>query len=105
MGLYSAIDQRNRAKSYANGLAGMYGPNSPYAKQLEKRLLTKDAAAGRRSQYGAREVELQARLAEIAQRNAPYMYQAMNAQTQGNNQMFRNILGLGKMFGLGGGTK
>jgi hypothetical protein len=105
MGLYSAINQRNRAKSFSRGLANMYGPNSPYAQQLEKRLLTKDAAAGRRSQYGPREVELQARLAEIASRNTPYMNAAMNAETQGNNATFRSILGLGKLFGLGGGTK
>ena len=56
-------------------LSGMYGPNSPYAAQLKQALARKDAAAGRNSQYGPREVELQARLAAL---------QGQNAQTIGN---------------------
>ena len=51
-------------------LADMYGPNSPYAQQLRQALARKDAAAGRNSQYGTREVELQARLAGLQGQNA-----------------------------------
>jgi hypothetical protein len=47
-------------------LGSMYGPNSPYAQQLRQQLERKDAAAGRRSQYGPREVQLQAALADKA---------------------------------------
>lgn len=56
-------------------LGDMYGQNSPYAQALRQQLERKDAAAGRRSQYGPREVELQAQLAKMA---------AGNAQTIGN---------------------
>ena len=51
-------------------LSTMYGPNSPYAQQLKQALARKDAAAGRNSQYGTREVELQARLAALQGANA-----------------------------------
>lgn len=44
----------------------LYGPNSPYAQQLRQALERRDAAAGRRSQYGPREVELLAKLAPLA---------------------------------------
>lgn len=45
-------------------LAAMYGPDSPYAQQLQQTLARKDAAAGRNSQYGPRLAQLQALLAE-----------------------------------------
>lgn len=45
-------------------LGNMYSPNSPYAQQLRQTLERKDAAAGRRSQYGPREVQLMAALAD-----------------------------------------
>ena len=44
----------------------MFGQDSPYAKQLRQTLERKDAAAGRNSQYGNRETQLQALLAEKA---------------------------------------
>lgn len=77
-GLYSAY-QNNKSANEAAGvaqqqtqqLADMYGPNSPYAAQLRQQLERKDASGGRRSQYGPREVELQAKLADVASRNAP----------------------------------
>lgn len=63
-------------------LQDMFGPDSAYAQQMRQELARKDAAAGRRSQYGPREVELQARLAEMRARSQPGL---MNAYTnQGN---------------------
>lgn len=63
-------------------LSGMYGPNSPYATQLRQALARKDAAAGRNSQYGTREVELQARLAALQGQNAKTIG---DLSTQANN--------------------
>lgn len=45
-------------------LSEIYGPNSPYAAQMRQTLARKDAAAGRNSQYGPREAQLAALLAE-----------------------------------------
>lgn len=63
-------------------LSGMYGPDSPYAAQLKQALARKDAAAGRNSQYGTREVELQARLAALQGQNAKTIG---DLSTQANN--------------------
>jgi hypothetical protein len=63
-------------------LADMFGPNSAYAQQLRQQLERKDAASGRRSQYGPREVELQARLADMQSRSAPGLMNAYTSQQQ-----------------------
>lgn len=65
-GLSAAGDYRKQQKD----LAGLYTQDSPYAQQLAQQLARADAAKGRRSQYGKRNVELQARLADINSRNA-----------------------------------
>jgi len=78
----------------AGGLAGMYMAsqgakdqknvaNSAAAQQLRQQLDRRDAASGRRSQYGPREVELQAKLAQMQAQYAPGL---MNASTSANNQ-------------------
>lgn len=54
-------DQMN---NQINQLSDLYSNNSPYAQQLRQELERKDAASGRRSQYGGRETQLQAMLAE-----------------------------------------
>ncbi len=54
--------QGNRAAKAADGtinnINNLYSPNSPYAQQMRQAMERKDAAAGRRSQYGTRETEL-----------------------------------------------
>lgn len=72
-----AAQNRAGSQQQIESLSNMYGPNSPYALQLRQALARKDAAAGRNSQYGPREVELQARLAGL---------QGQNAQTIGTLQ-------------------
>lgn len=67
-------------------LAGMYAPDSPYAKQLAQQLARKDAASGRNSQYGNRAVELQARLAALAPTVANSMSNLAGASTSANTQ-------------------
>lgn len=51
-------------KSELEYLKNMYAPNSPEALLMKKQMEAKDAATGRRSQYGQREIELAARLAQ-----------------------------------------
>lgn len=65
-----------------NQLSEMFGPNSSYAQTLKQELERKDAAAGRRSQYGAREVELQARLAQLQAQSAPGLINAYTTAAQ-----------------------
>ena len=111
-------DQANRTQNLANSqaesLANMYGPNSPYAAQLREQLGRKDAAAGRNSQYGPREVELQARLADAATKNAPNVmaankealaaagkgYDARQYGTAAQGQTFSKLLGMAQQSGL-----
>jgi len=98
LGLYNA----NRAKQDANkqieGLQSMqnlYAQDSPYAQNLRQTLERKDAAAGRRSQYGPREVELQGRLADAASRQqastAPLLNQLYQQKQKATNSAGRDI--------------
>lgn len=88
--LYQNNKDRKGIKGQIGNLENMYGPNSPYAQQMRQGLERRDAAAGRRSQYGPREVELQAALANAYSRNAPTLaslYQQDAARRNRNLQM------------------
>ena len=99
MGLYQAYDQRKKARQLAGQLGSNYGPNSPYAQRLRGNLQRKDAAAGRRSQYGQREVDFQAQMADVNARMAPTL-STLNQQVGNSNiTMANSLLNLGKLFG------
>lgn len=102
--LYALHRGQNRSGDLASSLSGMFGPNSPYAQQLEQSLSRRDAAAGRRSQYGPRSVELQAKLAQMASGVAPSIGNANQSQLMQRLQML-NLLGMagqqGAFRGLG----
>lgn len=118
-GLWAAGRASKDAKAAANAmsaqniqqqLSDMFGPNSAYAKTLKQELERKDAAAGRRSQYGAREVELQAKLAQLQAQSAPNLIQsytnsaqqqlaASQAKRAQQNAMLANLLQMGKQSG------
>ena len=129
-GGYQGIKNANQLQDNANAsnaalqgqmssLAGMYAPDSPYAKQLAQQLARKDAASGRNSQYGNRAVELQARLAALAptvsnsmaslggQMNTNYTNSAAaNKQSQiAQAQMLKQLLGLGESTGFNSWAK
>lgn len=98
-GLGMIWNRYNTAKAYgsqADNLNSLYGPNSPYAQQLEQKLTRRDAQAGRRSQFGTRNVELQARLADLASRNAPQLQNLTKAQGDERSKMLLNMATLGK---------
>lgn len=120
-GLYSAsqgsnatnsmMDQLRQQQASMPSLDSLYGPNSPYALQMRQRLDRLDAKAGRNSQYGAREANLQAMLADKAssygymqnQANQGYAKSLADLQTQQNAQRNNqlNILAtLGNKSGL-----
>ena len=98
-GIYSGLEQRRKMGGLAGNLASLYGPNSAYAQQLRQQLVRKDAASGRRSQYGPREVELQARLADMNSRNAPTLANLYGAQNHGTDTILKSMLQLGHQFG------
>lgn len=103
LGLYDASRTRRRAREQAASLQNLYGPNSPYAQQMRQKLERQDAAAGRRSQIGSREVELAARLADSQARMAPQLQQLYGEENAARNRMLSNGLRLGtglyKMYG------
>lgn len=98
--LYASNRANKNLKQQIGGLQGLFGQDSPYAQQLRQTLSRKDAAAGRRSQYGPREVELQARLAELNSRNAPQLAQLYGAQDMNRSRMLRDMLIYGQQSGL-----
>lgn len=98
--LYQAGRAGREAGQVASTLGDLYGQNSPYAQALRQQLERKDAAAGRRSQYGPREVELQARLAGLYSQNAPQTMAAQAAARAARNRKFAAGLGLAKETGL-----
>lgn len=104
MGVFNGINQRNQAKKLMGQLNGMSAPGGAYEQALRKQLERRDAASGRRSQYGPREVELQAKLAELASRNAPSLVNLMNSSNSGLESALRNLTGGGlKLFDIFGG--
>lgn len=81
--LYQGYQGAKNIDGQLNNLNSLFSPDSPYAQQLEQKLQRADAGSGRRSQYGTRAVELQARLAEQAARLAPTIAD-LNKQKTGN---------------------
>jgi len=99
-GLYLGNKQGNAINGQIGGLNSLFGQNSPYAQQLRQQLDRKDAAAGRRSQSGTREVELQARLAELNSRNAPQLQSLYNQQNGNRNLMINTLMNNKGLQGL-----
>jgi hypothetical protein len=97
--LYNYNRAQNDLKQQSNSLSGMYGQDSPYAQTMRQQLERRDAAAGRRSQYGPREVELQAQLARLASGNANSIYQINQQRTQNRAQGLAQLLNAGKSSG------
>lgn len=102
-GIWSANQAYDDVRDLQKELTGMYGPESPYAAQLRQQLDRRDAAAGRRSQYGPREVELQSNLAQQTSKNMLALAGLYKDAAGYRNQMVNNGLqGLSGLFG--GGT-
>jgi hypothetical protein len=101
MALNNYRQNSKNLKAQQNGLQGMFGQNSPYAQQLQQQLERRDAASGRRSQYGPRSVELQAQLAKMAAGLAGPINQ-ISQQRQQQRGALTNTAGYMLDKGLGG---
>lgn len=62
--MYSRNNIANQLKGTMDTINGMYKPGSDEANWMQHELEARDAAAGRRSQYGPRSVELNSKLAQ-----------------------------------------
>lgn len=88
-------------RGLADNLASLYSQDSPYAQMLRQKLLRADASSGRRSQAGIREVELQARLADLNSRNAPEIARLRDSATLKRLQQLNQLW----MFSKTGGKE
>jgi len=101
-GLYSNYQSNRNFSNLASNLAGLYGPGSAYEEQLRKELQRRDAAAGRRSQYGPRAVELQARLAQLASGQSQSLANIYGQENASRNNMINSGLKLADQMGIWG---
>jgi hypothetical protein len=90
-GIMNANINRNIGSAIGQ-MQGLYGQNSPYATALRQQLERRDAAAGRRSQYGPREVELQAALAGNAAKLQPGLNQMYMQRYNAQDALARSLL-------------
>lgn len=94
--LYTQNRARRDAKEQMNRMDVLRGA---YRDDMSNQLARRDAAGGRRSQYGPREVELMARLAQLDQGNAPQLNNLYNQRRAANvgalNDVFTGVRRLG----------
>lgn len=102
LGMYSGY-RRSRAAKEARGMMGLN--RGAYEANLRQQLARRDAAAGKRSNYAGREVELQAALAQLDSRNAPALTALDNARYGGLESMFRSGLHMGNNLGWFGAPR
>jgi len=99
LGMYSGYRRNRAAKEMRKQLSGN---RDSYLANLRNELRARDAASGRRSNYAGRETQLQAKLAELDSRNAPYMSALSDAQFGGLEQLFASGLRMGGNLGAFG---
>lgn len=98
-GMYAGYQGQKEMGNMLGGLQSLYSQNSPYAQAMRQQLARRDAAGGRRSQYGPREVELQAKLAQMASNQIPAMGQLAQNKAIARNNMLMSGLGLANKSG------
>lgn len=103
MDLYNKYKGYQAAGQQRGRLEDMFSPNSAYAQRMNEVLSRHDAAAGRRTQIGPRQVELQARLAEMNSRNAPMIDNLTQRQNGMRNGGLADIFRMGSSLPNGGG--
>lgn len=98
--MYNTYQNKRRNQGQVDNLNSLYSQNSPYAQQLNKTLTRAYAASGRRSDIGGRQVELQAKLAEMNSRLAPELNTLNNQQGMYNNRFLKSGLQFADQSGL-----
>lgn len=96
MGLYGGYKRRQAASSL---MRGMNQRRNDYGTALQAELMRKDAAAGRRSAYDTRGVELNARLAALDAQQAPALMNAKNSELSGLFNMLSSGYGMARGMG------
>jgi len=86
---------QNDIGTMTSNLTALSDPNSPYMQMARQAVERKDAAAGRRSQWGERETQLAGTLADYVGKYSPGL---QNSITSARNQINQNNLGLANMF-------
>lgn len=108
-GLYGYNQANKNINEQVGSLQGLFSQEGPYAQQLRQRLARTDAAGGRRSQYGNREVQLQAELAKLAAGNAPQIGNLRASQDQMRAQGLAQLISMmnrsGATDAIGSGLK
>lgn len=100
--LYQNKQNQGMYRQNMNTIGNMYQPGSPEALLMQQEMERKDAAAGRRSQYGTRQTELAARLAQArmqALSSGGYQQSMQGAAQSGLGSYAGISAGLGQMFG------
>lgn len=95
-GMWLANRQRRDASRMLNEIGGGTGA---YGEQMKRQLMARDAASGRRSDYGGREMQLQSALAQMAARNAPAINQLTQQKYGGYLGMLNNGMSLANASG------
>jgi hypothetical protein len=98
---YMGNQQSQQYGGALNSLNQLYSPTGPYATFMRQQLAAKDAAAGRNSQYGPREANLMAMLAQNQANTmtSPGYGNLMQQNLRGNQMGLNNLLAL---MGKGG---
>jgi hypothetical protein len=101
-GLYMGNRSTGQYNQALGSLNDIFSPNGAYAQQLRQQLERRDAAGGRRSQYGPREAQLMAALAQQQAQtlSSPGYANMMHQRNQAQNQGLNTLLGLGQKSGL-----
>ncbi len=99
-GLFAASRNLNNLDNVSASIGNLFAPGSAYEEQLRKELQRRDAASGRRSQYGPRSVELQAKLAELAARQTPSLMNLFSQQDTAQNEQMQSLLNVLNGTGL-----
>lgn len=96
-GLYDTQNQQLQGNidTMTQNLNALNDPNSPYMQMARQKIERADAAAGRRSQAGEREVQLAAMLADYVGKYAPGLN---NSITSARNQIQGNQNSLAQLY-------
>lgn len=110
-GIKDAGKMNSAVQDQISQLSSMFSPNSVYANHMREVLARKDAAAGRNSQYGPREAQLMALLAEkqaqaagtigsLANQGQANRFAAQDRRNQLLGQGGALLMNLGRQSGL-----
>lgn len=91
-GAYNAFNQRKGLKEQQRQLQQLFSPDSPYAQHARQKIERKDAAAGRRSQYGPREAQIAALLADRQAQTFPQQQRYQEGISALDNSFINNLL-------------